>query len=502
MTLAYRPGRAHRWLRRATQALAIVAVAVAPFLGGWQRLERIDLSSWRSPGTELPEALWDRLPRGDTAGAAHDHNRLLGGGLAIDYFGVPTVDPLAGALTLAAGAPTLKAIVALAIPLLVALVGGRIFCGWFCPFGALSRALAWLVELVPWSPRYRIPPRRPVRFVILGFGAVGGLLGAHVILYLALPHLLVQQSVYAAWLLGGGGAALGLLLGLIGAGLWLGPTTYCATLCPTGAALRLVGHKRVVHLRLAEPKDCGKTCRRCSLSCWLQLDPASGDPGPDCDLCGRCVPQCPKTNLRIGLGRGARKAGAAVVPALAILAGLASTAQAEGREGVQPQLVLAAERVVEGVTVAVDVVDQTGVRPYADADEELSGSDVSVFLARGERGPADERGLLPEREAYGGPLTVRIRQPGRVRVLRFDAPTSPTSTPRRTIYLRRVPLRLAPGDVVELDAIDGWLSAPVALEVPSQGVDTSWWTTLSFLLAGLALFAGLASLALAIPDRE
>ncbi|MEZ4340439.1 MAG: 4Fe-4S binding protein, partial [Sandaracinaceae bacterium] len=316
---SYRPARAHRYLRRATQALAFVAIAVAPFLGGWQRLERNDLSSWSRPDTELPEALRARLPRGDTAGEAHENNRMLGGGVAVDYFGVPTIDPLAGALTLAMGPPTLKALIALAIPVVLALLFGRLFCGWFCPFGTLSRILAWLVELIPWSPRYRVPVRRPLRFAILGLGAVGGLLGADVVLYLALPHLLVQQSVYGAWLLGGGGAALGLLLGLIVAGLILGPTTYCAALCPTGAALRLIGHKRVVHLKLAEPKDCGRTCRRCSLSCWLQLDPASGDPGPDCDLCGRCVPECPKTNLRIGPGRGELKEGAAVLLALALV---------------------------------------------------------------------------------------------------------------------------------------------------------------------------------------
>ena len=144
MSAALRPGRPWRWLRRTTQALALFAIVVAPFLGGWQRLERNDLSSWLSPDTELPQSLRERLPRGETAGSAHDRNRLLGGGVAVDYFDVPTIDPLAGALTLAAGPPTLKALVALALPILLAILAGRVFCGWFCPFGTLSRALAWL----------------------------------------------------------------------------------------------------------------------------------------------------------------------------------------------------------------------------------------------------------------------------------------------------------------------------------------------------------------------
>ena len=495
-----RPGLGWRILRRATQALAIFSIVVAPFLGGWQRLERNDLSSWFSPGTDLPVGLRERLPRGDTAGEAHEQNHLLGGGLAVDYFGVPTIDPLAGIITLTVRPATLRALLALALPVLLAMVAGRVFCGWFCPFGTLSRTVLWLLDFIPWAPRPQIPKRRPLRFLVLLVGVVGGVLGANVVLWLALPHLLVQQTIYSAWLLGGGGAALGLLLGLLIAGLLVGPTTYCATICPTGAALRLLGQKKVVHLSIAEPASCGKTCRRCSLSCWLQLDPASGDPGVDCDTCGRCVPQCPQTNLRVGLRKGERsRSVAAIALALALTS---NTAEAQGSSNIQPRLTLEAERVVDEVTIAVEVVDQTGVQLAADWDETLHGSDVSVFLARGERGDPDERGLSPEREAYQGPLTVRLEHAGGVDVLRFDEAVAPRSSPRRTIYLRRVPVRLEPGDAVVIEPVDGWLTHELRLEVPTAGVDASVRNTLLFTLLGLLLFLGLMSLALAIPDRS
>ena len=500
MSASFQPGLGWRTLRRATQLFAVVAILVAPFLGGWQRLERNDLSSWLRPRTELPESLRERLPRGETAGAAHENNRVIGGGIAVDYFGVPTIDPLAGAFTLMIGAPTARAMIALALPILLALIAGRVFCGWFCPFGTLSRALAWLLDFVPRRPRFAIPANRPLRFVILGAGLFAGLFGAHVALYLALPHLLVQQSVYAAWLLGGGGAALGLLVGLLLAGIVVGPTTYCATLCPTGAALRLLGHKKVVHLRIAELPSCGKTCRRCSLSCWLQLDPASGDPGPDCDLCARCEPQCPKTNLRIGIGKGELKKTAAVLALLA--ASGATTAEAQGRAAVQPRLVLAAERVVDGVTVAVDVVDQTGVRLAADSDETLSGIDVSVFVSRGERPPPDERGLYQRREVYQGPLRVRVARGDRAETIELDAPTSPRSTPRRSIYRQRLPMRLRAGDSVTVEAIEGWIARDQRFEVPTDGVSAGIGDTLLFVLLGAALFLGLSLMALAAPSRR
>ena len=53
---------------------------------------------------------------------------------------------------------------------------------------------------------------------------------------------------------------------------------------------------------------------------------------------------------------------------------------------------------------------------------------------------------------------------------------------------------------VEIEAIDGWLSTPTVFEVPNAGVASSLWVTLLYGLAGLALFGGLASLALAIRD--
>lgn len=501
----FRPGLGWRMLRWSTQLLALVAILVSPLLGGWQRLERTDLSSWASPGSDLPAGLHDNLPRGETAAAAHEQNRLLGGGVGVEYFGVPTIDPLAGVFMLMARPSTARAILALAIPVLIALFVGRVFCGWFCPFGTMSRSLAWLLDLVPARAPIRLPKRRPLRFFVLVVGLLGGLFGAHVVLYLALPHLLVQQSVYGLWLLGGGGAALGLLVGLLLVGLLLGPTTYCATVCPTGAALRILGSKKVVHLKIAEPRDCGASCRRCAQTCWLQLDPASGAPGPDCDLCARCVTQCPKTNLRIGLGKGklARTGRAATSSLLLVAIALVPTGtRAQGGVDLQPRLSLAAERVVDGVTIAIDVVDQTGVRPYPDADETLHGSDVSVFIARGQRGPADERGLLPSREVYEGRLQITIEHGEGTEVLTFDEPTAPRSAPRRTIYSDQVELRLEAGDTIEVAPIEGWLPEAERFVVPAGGARVSVGQTLLFVLLGALLFGGMLAIAVAIGSTD
>ncbi len=484
-TIKFRPGRTWRLARMTTQLLALVAVLVAPFLGGWQRLERNELSAWNSPDTELPPRLRERLPRGDAAGRAYDLNVLIGGGTAAALGPVPFADPVAGAIVLMTRAPTGRALLAFALPLLIALVAGRVFCGWFCPFGTLGRAVAALLFFVPFARRLEIPPSRPVRYFVLAAGIVAGLLGVPSVLYLALPHLLLQQSVYSMWLLGGGGAALGLLLGLLVAGLFLGPTSYCAMVCPTGGVLGLAGRARLVRLRIREPKSCGSACRLCSQACWMQLEPSSGDAGPDCDLCARCVPACPRTNLEITLGWSKAPTRKKALPVLAGMLMLAGTGHVEAQRE-SPELVLAAERRVDGVVVAVDVVDKTGIPVAADADETLSGSEVSVFLGRGEG------------EFATGPLEVVVHRGDRAIELDFDEPTSPISTQGRSIYRRRIEARLHPGDVVEVRPVDGWLREPQRFVVPHPGVDVSVGNVLVFVAGGLAMFGGLMSLGLAI----
>ena len=64
----------------------------------------------------------------------------------------------------------------------------------------------------------------------------------------------------------------------------------------------------------------------------------------------------------------------------------------------------------------------------------------------------------------------------------FDAPTSPISTPERTLYRRRLPHPLATGDTLILDPIPGWLEQPVTWILPPEGpcgiintVDTLLW---------------------------
>jgi ferredoxin len=485
------PGRAWRVARRCTQVLGLLVVFGAPFLGGWQRLEREELSSWDARGWDLPTSLQEALPRGDAPAQAYASNQALGGGLAVSVADLSVVDPVAGAVAMAAGPFNWGSALAWLLPLGFAFVFGRWFCGWLCPYGTVARALERLLAWLPRRPpRLALPARRPVRWILMGALLVFGLAGSQVGVTLVLPHLALQQAAYGMWLMGGLGAAAGWLFALMAVGLAFGPTAWCAAVCPTGAALSLPargGPK--LRLRALDTTSCGRRCDLCARACWLQLDPGSGDPGPDCDLCGRCVPVCPTGNL--GVRKSAVSQHARVVLFLLLMPAMA-LAQAEPR----PRLILSAEQHLNGLHAVIELVDLSAVRLDADDRRAEGGAELTFFAARGDLGPPDEWGKLPGRDTYGGGLQVSVRDRGGVEtpVGAVAGPNWPQSTGRRGLYRLRLPELPAPGEVLvlRLEGEPGVTTWPIPAPTPAGPA-----RVLKAFGVGLLVAAGLSLLALA-----
>lgn len=508
------PGRGWRWLRRLTQSLALVTLVVGPVLGGWQRLDRNTLSAWDGRGWDLPAWVMGWLPTSGGAPArAYALNRFLGGGSAADYLGISAVDPAGGLIAIVSTDVSGTLLLAWSLPLLLALLGGRIFCGWFCPFGVLARALESLQRRLP-LPHYRLPQHRSLRFVLLAAAVVSGVLGFQLLLYVLLPHLLIQQSIYGMWLLGGTSTALGAFAGLLLAGIFFGPTTYCATLCPTGAALALVGRKRVFRVFQEASSSCGRHCDLCDRACWLSLTPSTGDPGPDCDLCARCFDVCPKFNLKLGPGLSRAQvrpsssghAGAGMVVGLlfALLCWAPHELQARDLASSKPQLQLEAWRAVEGVQVGVSVVDLSDVQLDADDEKTVGGTEISIYLARGPRGTPDARGRLPERDVYRAALvlTIQDEEGTRLETLSWKKANSPRSVGAPAVYRTHLERTLPPESVLEVAAIPGWTAQPIRWTVPGSSVTPRGSTVVLFLLAGFLIAAGLLSWALTMGAAE
>jgi polyferredoxin len=181
-------------------------------------------------------------------------------------------------------------------------LGGRLVCGWLCPFGLLQEALAR-----PSARRVSLP-RALLWIKYLMLAAV-----------LILPALLVSSATglgapyYCTYVCPAGTLEAGLLVGLRDAALrpLLGPLflwkvlvlavflvamrytyrPFCRTACPLGAFYSLFNPVSLWRIR----HDAGRCqrCHSCRDACPLQLAVERSPNHPECVRCLECIRACP-----------------------------------------------------------------------------------------------------------------------------------------------------------------------------------------------------------------
>jgi len=172
------------------------------------------------------------------------------------------------------------------LPVLAALLVGRLFCGYVCPFGALQE----LIHIRKWS--IRLPPK---------FWKAANFLRYAVLVYLVARVLYTNTLGFEDFspfkpLFSFGGTAGA--LAFTAAFALLSVVTFrpfCRTLCPYGALLSLLS--RISLFRLSATKG----CTSCGLCAWVCPTAAMGKGAPDmteCFLCGLCRERCPRGALR------------------------------------------------------------------------------------------------------------------------------------------------------------------------------------------------------------
>ncbi len=187
-----------------------------------------------------------------------------------------------------------EAVVFFVLPLLVALVWGRVFCGTVCPLGAVQHFLA--------RKSLRVP-RLLDRVLRIGpwLMLVWALVSAWVWLGLPICRLDPFVPVFrltahhpAVWCFTGGALLLCVFVA----------RPYCRWLCPYGALLGLVSRLAIRPRRL----DAGRCvrCNRCAKACpigAIQIPPTGAPEQPKLDFaacvqCGRCSRACGKHAVR------------------------------------------------------------------------------------------------------------------------------------------------------------------------------------------------------------
>jgi NapH/MauN family ferredoxin-type protein len=190
----------------------------------------------------------------------------------------------------------------LAIVLIFTMFFGRVFCGYFCPLGALQEMIRWIgrkmgikkdIELPVTVDKYARYLKYVILVVILILSyKLGDLVFRNYDPYNALMHLgnEWEEKVYGYSIL-----ILLLIASLFTKSFW------CRYFCPLGATLGFF--KKLSFFRLKRDKNTCISCNHCNYVCPAGLDVAHSDfvKSADCISCLNCVSDCPEKSLTVSI---------------------------------------------------------------------------------------------------------------------------------------------------------------------------------------------------------
>ena len=257
---------AWRRLRRAVLSLAFLVLIVTPLLNGYL-------------GVTFVQGWYQSFGIGD----------------------LRIISPLEGLESLLVSRQlSFSVLVGMLIPVITAVLLGRVFCSWVCPISFLAEVFAALRKRVTGNKRLRdrlVLTKKVLWFALIGELSASLVLGAPIFVFLSPPGLVGKELMSFFYLhqvaLEGFVVLFVLALELVTRRF------YCRYFCPLGALLALLGTRRrlIVSFRKSRCTD----CRRCSNACPLGLDPYLGESsGPYCWNCGVCIDSCREQALEYG----------------------------------------------------------------------------------------------------------------------------------------------------------------------------------------------------------
>jgi ferredoxin-type protein NapH len=225
---------------------------------------------------------------------------------AISIGGLGIADPVVIFQAIfAAGRLTVPLLSAALFPLVLALIFGRIWCGWMCPYHLLTDCAAWLRSRIR-RPRSAAPASfnsfrsnlSRYAFLIAGT-AVTGAIGIPVLNYFSAPGVISTEAMIFVKERSVS-LELAFIVVLLGLELSVLPRFWCRLFCPTGAFIslfRLPFTLRIANV-IKNPKNACCKENFCSDACPMGLNPYNEGSNLLCTNCGLCVDACRSKRLR------------------------------------------------------------------------------------------------------------------------------------------------------------------------------------------------------------
>jgi len=243
---------------------------------------------------------------------------IIGNLYSVTIFGIDIVDPAMALQTTLLTREFITVLIAGAlIPIIVALLFGKVFCSWMCPFNTFSEY--WQIIMRKIFPnRWRLIQRetskinpKPLTYwvILIAFFLLSLIFGFPVITFLSFPGILSSEISHLIMGMGVGIEIL-VVFGVILAEGFLLKRYWCKLICPVGGLLGIFRTPKTLRLNHNEGNcSCGGALEPCGTSCPLGLAPKHEGLYPHCFNCGLCIKTCEKTGfgaLSFGFGKNSK----------------------------------------------------------------------------------------------------------------------------------------------------------------------------------------------------